>query len=176
MTRSSSPNLCARRARADETRRSADDPADKYVLSVAQIAEGLKVCAAPVPEALRLLRLVAFSYLIGNGDLHAKNISILERGPAGRKLSPAYDLLSTLPYGDRKSALLFDGRDDNLRRKTLTAFGERFGVNRSATAAALDELCDRSSPWIERLDEIGFDARRTADLRRTLTKRRSDLR
>ncbi|HSP79638.1 MAG TPA: HipA domain-containing protein [Myxococcaceae bacterium] len=152
-------------------------PADKYRLPCSRITEGLhETCLAPIPETARFLRLVAFSYLIANGDLHAKNVSILADGPAGGfRLSPAYDLLSTLPYGDQRMALKFEGRDDNLRRSHFLAFGARFGVKEVATAKMLDELCDRAVPWLGRLEEIGLDARRTAHLRRTLEKRREDL-
>ena len=149
-------------------------PTDKYVVTCADIAERLSVCSAPVPARDRFLRLVAFSYLICNGDLHAKNVSILATD-AGFVLSPAYDLLTTLPYGDRRMALALDGRDDNLKRKSFVAFGERFGVRAKATSAMLDELCDRSDRWITHLEEIGFGARQTADLRRTIAKRRNDL-
>jgi serine/threonine-protein kinase HipA len=40
---------------------------------------------------------VAFNYLIGNADAHAKNTSLLH-GREGIRLAPAYDLLSTLVY------------------------------------------------------------------------------
>lgn len=153
-------------------------PADKYRIPCSEIAKGLiETCAAPIPEIARFLRLVAFSYLIGNGDLHAKNVSILADGPAGGfRLSPAYDLLSSLPYGDRRMALMIDGRDVNLKRSHFLSFGRRFGVNEAAIARMLDELCRTAQPWIARLEEIGFDDRRTRSLRETMTKRLEDLR
>ena len=56
------------------------------------------------------VRRLVFSVLIGNGDMHLKNWSLLY--PDGRTpvLSPAYDFVSTLPYipGD-KLALTFGG-------------------------------------------------------------------
>ncbi|MGE6756813.1 type II toxin-antitoxin system HipA family toxin [Corallococcus interemptor] len=151
---------------------------DKYRLTCAAIAEGLReLCAAPVPELARFLLLLAFSYLIGNGDLHAKNVSILADGPGGGfRLSPAYDLLTTLPYGDHRMALKFEGRDDNLRRAHFIAFGERYGVNAKAVSVMLDKLCASAEPWLERLEEIGFDARKTDFLRRTMHKRLGELR
>lgn len=149
-------------------------PADKYRLTCSDLAMCLSVCAAPLVERSRLLRLVSFSYLIANGDLHGKNVSVVA-GPGGLRLSPGYDLLSTLPYGDRRMAVPLDGRDDNLTRKTVVAFGERFGVRSAASTHMLDELCDRAGAWIPRLEEIGFDRRKTADLRRTIEKRRLDL-
>ena len=50
-------------------------------------------------ETIHLLNLVLFNFLIGNGDAHGKNFSILYKG-AQIELAPGYDLLSTLVYGD----------------------------------------------------------------------------
>lgn len=152
-------------------------PADKYVLSHADIARGIvELSTVPIVEMARYLRLVAFSYLVANGDLHAKNVSLRTNAVDGRvELTPAYDLLSSLPYGDRTMALSFDGRDDNLKRAHFLAFGERFGVRTAATSATLDELCDVAPAWIARLEEIGLDPRKTADLTRVMQKRRTDL-
>jgi len=150
-------------------------PADKYRISCREIAEGLQeFCAAPIPELTHFIRLVAFSYLIGNGDLHAKNVSILAKQP-GFVLSPAYDLLSTLPYGDRRMALKLDGRDDNLRRSDFISFGTRLAVRELAIAKVFDHLCDRAPAWIERLEDIGLDERRTRDLRDTMNRRLAQL-
>ena len=89
--------------------------------------------------------------------------------------TPAYDLLSSLPYGDRKMALSLEGRDDNVKRKHLVAFGERFGVRPRATDGILDELCDESARWLPRIGAIGLASRKTADLAKVMTKRREDL-
>lgn len=152
-------------------------PADKYVLSYADIARGIiELASAPIVETAKYIRLLAFSYLIANGDLHAKNISLRTNPEDGRvELTPAYDVLSTLPYGDRTMALAFDGRDDNIKRTQIIAFGERFGVRRAATEAILDELCDVAPTWIPALGEIGLEPRRTTDLARVMKKRRADL-
>ncbi|MCP3136868.1 type II toxin-antitoxin system HipA family toxin [Pyxidicoccus xibeiensis] len=153
-------------------------PADKYRIPCSDIAEGIReTCAAPIPEMARFLLLLAFSYLIGNGDLHAKNVSILADGPAGGfRLSPAYDVLTTLPYGDRHMSLQFEGRNDNLKRAHFVAFGKRYGVNEGAVIKLLDKLCDVAESWMERLEEAGFDERKTRLLRDTMKKRLDELR
>ncbi len=148
-------------------------PADKYLLSLREIADGLAdVCAAPVVATAWLVRLQAFSYAIGNGDLHAKNVSVL-RDRASRRVmpAPAYDLVSTLPYGDDRMALKMDGRDRNLRRRDFLAFAARVGVRDEAAAAILDEVARGLGPWTKRLDRIGLDARKTAHLKRTIERR-----
>jgi serine/threonine-protein kinase HipA len=52
---------------------------------------------------LRLLQQIIFNYLIGNGDAHAKNFSILYQANAC-ELAPCYDLLSTVVYSDNPKA------------------------------------------------------------------------
>ncbi|MCB1558619.1 MAG: type II toxin-antitoxin system HipA family toxin [Alphaproteobacteria bacterium] len=48
---------------------------------------------------ITLLQGVIFNYLIGNGDAHGKNFSLLYDGEA-ESLAPFYDLLSTVIYSD----------------------------------------------------------------------------
>jgi serine/threonine-protein kinase HipA len=147
-------------------------PADKYRVSTGDIARGLAVCESPAAERARLLELVAFSYLVGNGDLHAKNISV-----SGEvlQLSPAYDLLSSRPYRDLKLALKFEGRDDNVKRKDFLAFGARFGVASRAVENRLDRLLALSAPFIPRVKELGYDGRLTSQLIDLMRKRIADL-
>lgn len=149
-------------------------PGEKYRLHTGEIAQGLSVCDSPLVERSRLLELVAFSYLIGNGDLHAKNISIGARR-GSLQLTPAYDLLSSRPYEDLKLALKFEGRDDGLKRRDFLEFGKRFGVPASAVGAQLDRLRARAAPFIPRVKEIGFDTRPTKQLTELMKKRLADL-
>jgi len=152
-------------------------PAEKYRVAVRALAAAIQeTVVAPAPDLARLLRLLAFSYLIANGDLHAKNVSVLWDGKLqGFRLSPAYDLLSTLPYGDRRMALKLDGRDDNLGRAGLLAFAARLGVKPGAAHAAIDAVCDVAPSWLSRLEEIGLEPRRTQNLQRVAEKRRNQL-
>jgi serine/threonine-protein kinase HipA len=149
-------------------------PADKYRLSLRDLMSALEVCSAPTPERLKLLRMQAFSYLIVNGDMHAKNVSV--RTLDGRTaLAPAYDLLSTLPYGDAKLALALDGRDERLTRKHFTTFGERVGLRTAAVTQMLDRLCDRVAVCLPRLQEIGLESKPLNHLRRVMQTRLREL-
>ena len=82
-------------------------------------------------EAMALVRQVVFSALIGNGDAHLKNWSVLYEDPIRPTLSPAYDLVSTIPYIPRdRHALGFGGSKD------FQPFDDR-RVRRFAKAAQL---------------------------------------
>ncbi len=111
-------------------------PADKYNLSLQEIAAGIrKFASSPEIEVLKLLQLKAFSYLIGNGDLHAKNISLLSD-----QLSPCYDIVCTAVYGDEKMALMMDGKNQNLKRQNFIDFGKRNGLPPALVESMLDKM------------------------------------
>lgn len=81
-------------------------PEAKYRVSFTEVMDAVRdVVSSPPVELARLLELLAFSYLVVNGDLHARNVSVLVGVDGLVRLSPAYDLVTTLPYGDRKLAL-----------------------------------------------------------------------
>lgn len=117
-------------------------PADKYRISFQEIAEGVvEFATSPEIEILNLLKLKAFSYLIGNGDLHAKNISLLQKGEqSAHQLSPFYDIICTALYGDQKMAIFFDGKNQNLKRKNFIEFGKRYDLPEEAVVSMLNKL------------------------------------
>jgi serine/threonine-protein kinase HipA len=150
-------------------------PADKYNLGCNDVAGSFELCSAPIVELAKFLRLVAFAYVTGNGDLHGKNIS-LRTSPSGRiEMTEAYDLVSTLPYGDRSMALAFEGREDQLKRRLFIEFGEKFGVRRQATEAILDALSATLRPVLGTLREIGLEERETRHLESTMKRRLHDV-
>ena len=77
--------------------------------SCAGIASVLSAEAGP--EAVEdFVRRLAFSVLTGNADMHLKNWSLVYADGVTPSLSPAYDLLSTIPYlPNDRFALTFGG-------------------------------------------------------------------
>jgi serine/threonine-protein kinase HipA len=80
------------------------------------------------PDSLQaLLRAVTLNVIIGNGDAHAKNFSLLHDRGGALRLAPLYDLLSTLMYGDDRLAMYVD----NVHRTNQVTF-ERL-INEATT-------------------------------------------
>jgi len=99
-------DFCQLSGRSSDT----NGPNYKYDSSHEEIGELLyRFCPAAPVEALKLFRLVAFNYLIGNGDAHLKNFSLLESRDGDMLLSPAYDLLNTNVHfpNESRTALAF---------------------------------------------------------------------
>jgi serine/threonine-protein kinase HipA len=120
-------------------------PADKYLISFQEIADEIaRLSTSPEIEILNLLKLKAFSYLIGNGDFHAKNVSLIQRHQGDIcGLTPFYDIICTALYGDTKMALMFLGKNQNLKRKMFIEFGLRYRIPEVATGSMLDRLVNR---------------------------------
>lgn len=152
-------------------------PADKYRLSAEEVVHGLSaVTAAPVVAARELLRQLAFAYLTGNGDAHAKNLSIRQTPGGEWRPTPAYDVPSSHPYGDTTMALTVDGKDrENLTWRAFVALGQATGVPERAVRRTLSELVQRTDRWLGALDELPFDQRRIHRLRRLILDRRAKL-
>lgn len=151
-------------------------PASKYRITTREIFTAVTdVVSAPVVESLNLTKQFVFSYLIGNGDLHGKNVSVQHHRGLWR-LTPAYDLLSTLPYGDRTMALQLEGKDDHLRPEAFVALASRHFVNEKATLRAIQNVCSGVESALDKFVDIGLSDRSTADLITAATERITNLR
>jgi serine/threonine-protein kinase HipA len=125
---------------------------------------------------LELLKTVVFSWLIGNGDLHGKNMSIY--GPKGLwQPSPAYDLLTTQPYSGWRDpmALNLYGRANRLDRAHFLDAAARLGLRDRAAARMIDDVAEAAHGWIDRSAEIGFTPRQTDLLADMLSARITSL-
>ena len=57
----------------------------------------LRALQLPASDTVEFLNRILFNFIVGNGDAHAKNFSVLYRDGVPR-LSPAYDVMSTAIY------------------------------------------------------------------------------
>lgn len=151
-------------------------PLDKYSTTVEEIGEAIRKVVASWPQAgTALILQFAFGYLIGNHDQHAKNVSVLEIQGDLWGLSPAYDMLCTLVYGDQCLALKLNGNDEELTRSDFVALTRTFGIREEPVLRRLDRVLAKARPWLDRLGEIGFDPLLTERLRAALLERHAAL-
>jgi serine/threonine-protein kinase HipA len=74
------------------------------------IKQMVKACGGAIAIAVQAVKLVLFSYIVGNNDLHLKNFS-LQRHPSRKThimdgFTPVYDVLSVAPYNDYDNCYL----------------------------------------------------------------------
>jgi serine/threonine-protein kinase HipA len=99
-----------------------------------------------------LLRAVTLNVLIGNGDAHAKNFSLLHDRSGALRLAPLYDLLSTFVYGDKRLAMYIDNvqRTDRVTLDRLLNEAASWGMSRATATATVSDLLERLPAAVER--------------------------
>lgn len=81
-------------------------------------------------DAIKYFRLVLFSFLTGNNDMHLKNFSLIHTDK-GILLSPAYDLLNVsllFPADKEDLALTLNGRKSKIKRSDFDQFATSLGL------------------------------------------------
>lgn len=98
-----------------------------------------------------LLSAVTLNTLIGNGDAHAKNFSLLHDRSGALRLAPLYDLLSTFVYGDRRLAMRIDTvqRTDRVTGERILNEAVSWGMSRTTAAATVSDLLARLPAAVE---------------------------
>jgi serine/threonine-protein kinase HipA len=152
-------------------------PADKYLLGADRTFAVLAaVCDAPALAGRELICQLAFAYLSGNGDAHAKNFSVLQDPSGEWRVSPVYDVPCTHVYGDTTMAISIGNRSGSEFSVTdFIELGSTLRVPERAVRSALTELADRADRWLRDLDELPFNRAKLSKLRRVIEHRRSRL-
>lgn len=103
-----------------------------------------------------LLRLVTFSLLVGNTDMHAKNISFLRYADGRVALSPAYDIAMHLhhPHDNHRFALDVNGRYrmEELDVVDVIAEAEKWGIPSRRARRVVTETTRALDDALEKLD------------------------
>lgn len=82
-------------------------------------------------DTVNYFRLVLFSFLTGNNDMHLKNFSLIH-SEKGILLSPAYDLLNVnliFPKDQEDLALTLGGRKRKIKQADFNQFAVSLGIN-----------------------------------------------
>jgi serine/threonine-protein kinase HipA len=125
----------------------------KYNASYLDIAKQIQRYAAASPVVLlEFFRLMVYNYLIGNGDAHLKNFSLMETEQGDFLLSPAYDLLCTALHIDDSLLALHGGLyEGDCNEKTFSLFGtytrssfltfaEMAGINPNLAGSVMNDI------------------------------------
>jgi serine/threonine-protein kinase HipA len=125
----------------------------KYDSTMERVARALRpLSTAPEGDLRILLRRALFAWLIADGDMHLKNLSLIKIAHPGDRqfrtvrVAPLYDCVTTRVFPKLKNdrmALKLNGKDDNLRRSDFRAFAGRIGLKASEAEADMDGLVER---------------------------------
>lgn len=151
-------------------------PADKYNISAEEVCIALsQLTSRKVVARQEIFRQFVYAWLTGNGDLHAKNLSIITQENHGWELSPVYDIPSTAPYGDNTMALTITGKRSGLSKASLIRFAHTIGLREPAAERVIQKTLKDTQNLIEQVSDIGFDSHRQRQLIKTLKNRRRSL-
>ncbi|MEA5454657.1 HipA domain-containing protein [Sinomonas sp. JGH33] len=130
-------------------------PADKYNVSFEELCRTVAAhCSAPLPALRNLALQGAFAWLVGNGDLHAKNVSVVRglAAPGEWAVAPVYDIPSTVPYGDKSLALPIGGKRTGISRRHFLAWATELGLPARAAASVVETALKASAPLVAALE------------------------
>ncbi|KRE78953.1 type II toxin-antitoxin system HipA family toxin [Arthrobacter sp. Soil762] len=128
-------------------------PADKYNVAYGQVCHALAdYCSAPLPALRNLAIQGAFAWLSGNGDLHAKNVSMVQQPHGEWTIAPVYDIPSTVVYGDKTLALTLNGKRSGISRRHFLGWAAGLGLSDRTAAQVLELALKASGPLIPDLE------------------------
>ena len=136
------------------------DPEVKYEAdggpSIADCMSVMRRMRMTATSQLAFIDSIAFNYLIGNADAHAKNFSVVYHGKKAA-LAPLYDLVSTAVYPElsKEMAMNVGGemRFSAITRANFSRMANACGVSPKLVLSRLDALCGRIPTAAERLAE-----------------------
>jgi serine/threonine-protein kinase HipA len=140
-------------------------PSARYgTLSYTSIAKIVRAVAGEA-DFDEVIRRLAFHVLIGNGDAHLKNWSLVYPDGVRARLSPAYDLVATVTYipADKLGLKLSrENRFDHLRVQHFERLADHAGVPRDRVVGLARSTIQRAmASW----PESSLDPHRLASLR-----------
>jgi serine/threonine-protein kinase HipA len=107
---------------------------------------GILQSVAAADSLERLLQAVTLNALIGNGDAHAKNFSLLHHKSGALTMAPLYDLMCTLHYGDKRLAMYIDAvqRTDRVTAGRITNEAVSWGISRPRALSTINDILERA--------------------------------
>jgi len=149
----------------------------KYDATMERVARAVRpLSSAPEDDLLIIVKRALFAWLIADGDMHLKNMALLEIAEPGDRrfrrvrMAPLYDAVTTRVFPKLEHdrlALKLNGKDDNLRRADFRALATTAGLRVADADAAIDDLLRRLRRGVEGivLPEVMYvtgDARKLA--------------
>ena len=120
--------------------------ADKYKGSYEQVGMFLKQNASfPGQQLIKFFEYLIFSFIIGNNDLHLKNLALITQNNK-IILSPGFDLVSTQlidPEPKKELTLPIIGKTNNIRKKDLLEFANNLSIAPKAAEKILIKFTGR---------------------------------
>lgn len=155
---------------------------DKYKGSYERCAKVIKKYSVMAKFDLTELFLrLAFSFVVGNSDMHLKNFSLIEKAEASEEyvLSPAYDLLpvnAIMPEDEEEFALTMIKKKRKIGRKDFLAFAEEIGIEKISAEKMLATIIKAKETLLAMVEESYLSEKLKNSLKEIISARIGDLR
>jgi len=133
---------------------------DKYSGSLEQIGKKLrKISRFPGLDVQFFFERVLFFFVIGNGDAHNKNFSIIYDDEGNIRLSPAYDIVSSKLVIPREEdlALSMNSKRNNITGRDFKKFSHYLQIPPKAFAKMLSHLLEKKDIIEESIENSTLD-------------------
>jgi serine/threonine-protein kinase HipA len=134
-------------------------PGAKYDGTMEGVARAVRpLSTSPKEDILIVFKRTLFAWLIGDGDMHLKNIALLKIAEVGDRhfkcvrMAPLYDAVTTRVFPQLKHdrlALKMNGKDDRLSRADFRMFASTIGLKAADAEATMDEMAGRLQKAVE---------------------------
>jgi serine/threonine-protein kinase HipA len=134
---------------------------DKYAGSLERVGKKIReLSSVPGLDVQLFFERVLLNFLIGNGDAHLKNFSLLETDDGGLRLSPAYDIVCSKAVIPKEpdSALTINGKADQLRRGDFENFGEALKIPAKVVSEILERFRQSQPVMLEEISRSRLSA------------------
>lgn len=128
---------------------------DKYTGSMERIGKRIReLSEVPGLDAQLFFERVLLNFLLGNGDAHLKNFSMLETDGGGLRLSPAYDMVCSKAVIPREldCALTVNGKQNRLERQDFEGLGDILKILPKVIAAIFERFDQGYRTMVKQVD------------------------
>ncbi|MES2198816.1 MAG: HipA domain-containing protein [Chlamydiota bacterium] len=109
------------------------------------------------PGIIEFIKRFVFNALIGNGDMHLKNWSLIYKEKNKASLAPAYDFVSTLPYlpGDQLALNFVDRKEfSSLTLDQFKRFAEKAMLSEKLVLSTVEETTDAFTDSLKTINDL----------------------
>lgn len=147
---------------------------DKYTGSMERIGKKIRELSAVSGLDVQLFfERVLMNFLLGNGDAHLKNFSMLESADGGLRLSPAYDIVCSkvvIPM-EADCALTLNGKQNKIGRGDFEQFAATIKIPPKVVVGIFDRFRQGYSLMVEELPQSRLWAEMQDKVRRIMEER-----
>ncbi|MBV1882501.1 MAG: type II toxin-antitoxin system HipA family toxin [Pseudomonadales bacterium] len=128
---------------------------ERYLGSYENASKVISLYTGSHQEMVHFFDYIVLSCLLGNGDAHLKNFSLLYSSPLNKaRLSPIYDVVCTQVYDleEKSLALKMNKSRDFPTREGILRFAKTLGIKQAEQR--LEEMADIALQQLQSIDEL----------------------